>query len=559
MVIGKINRVFEKYGAIIFALFAVLIIMAFMPGLSGLFMGTGTSNDVGKYYNESISLNELQLEHNQYATAIALQYNATPGQVKQNVTLEQFFDTLCMLKKAESLGLKVSQNEVAEFIHKIGSLQTEKKFDKDKFDDFINNNNIKKDLLDAGIAKIILTQKLQEYMTDNIVVTDNEILNHYNYLNEEITVKKAEFKAMDYLKDIKIDDTKLEVYLTENIKSYMTPKQYKVQLASYLYSDFEKQAVVSAEEIKASYDKNKDTYKKPVDPKAKKEETKEEYKNLKEVEKEIKKNLISEKAKEIALNASQLFATEAYKAIEDTELALQLDVLKQFAITNKTSLKLTDWFSSESKKAINEEYAILTSIEKIDKEVPLTNAVKGSKGVYVAYLLETKASEKPLLKDVKEKVTSAFKAEKSKALAKEAATQFAKEFSEALTKGTAFDKIKDTDKFVKNLPFIRKTTQMDQRTLAMYMQYRIPLPENMTINNLIKNIKVNEISEIGVNNRNGNPLIVYLEKTELPKIEDFEKVKETIKTAVVNAKMMAISKEFQDSLKANCGLYSKEK
>ncbi len=562
MMIGKINGIFDKYGKIIFSLFAVLIIMAFMPGLSGLFLGGTSSATVGKCFGESISINQLQLSRDKFATAVALQQGSNPAQMKNRLNIEQFFNILSATKAAQNYGIKVSEKEIADYIYKSTSMQTEGKYDKKKFENYVELYNINKVFLDEGIHDLIIYNKLRAFIQDLAISSDAELLNNYNFSDAQLIIKKAEFAMADYLKDVKIKDEELKTYFEENIVKYMLPKNYKVQLISYAHSDYENKKEITEDELKAYYDKNKEQYKKTPPPikegETEKKDIKVEYKSLKDVKENIItsiKSTRSQEAKKVALEKAGKFADKVYDEIQDLPKKNKYKKFQEFAKTEKVNSKITDWFSLDNQKAIDNQPAILNAIEKVDKEIPLTIAIQGSKNAYIAYLIEIKEPTKPELKNVKEEVLSNFKNEKAMALSKEAAAKFANDFSKALTEGTVFNKIKGFEKFTPVNPFSRKSANLNPQMLAMYRQYNIPLPESMQLIKLLNGVKVNEISKVGENAKNGNPIILYFEKETLPKQDNFEQAKDSLK----GSKWQIVDKDFTEYLNSNCFLYTNEK
>lgn len=110
------------------------------------------------------------------------------GDVAKEKILDMLVDTKIQLKKAEEMGIKVTDEEVNTEIE-----NAKKYFEtEEKFNEFLKEQNMDLDYFKDSVRKDMIISKLREKMTENITVTDAEIKTYYDaHLNEFMQVKAS--------------------------------------------------------------------------------------------------------------------------------------------------------------------------------------------------------------------------------------------------------------------------------------------------------------------------------------------------------------------------------
>ncbi len=519
MVIRSLNVMFQKYGKFIFGIFAILIIMAFMPGLtdmvSEMFGGKGSSsNDVARIFNKSISMQQYQKHVDRLSMSMGMRFGQGPDTVRTWAG-RQAMQSLFMLKAAEKNGIRVSDEEVKNFILDGFSFKTDGKYDQEKFEKYLKTKIVdagysKKDL-DRGIKESLMVQKYQTMISNLVEITDDELMNYFNSLNEKFTVKKVEFKISDYLEKVQTSDDKLKAYFETEKENYKMPAQYKVSLVKFEYNAYEKDVKISELDIQNFYDKNKEV----------------KYKNkpLASVQTEIKIQLTKEQSQILAFEAAKSFEVDFAEQIEDLDdkgTAMFPTFSKGLLVIN------TDWFEENimNVKGIEGEYQVIQAIPKIPSNTKLSEAVKGRKAAYVIFMQGKKPQVQAELEQVKDKVMSDFKHLEATNLARNAAKEYSLNISTELETKKKLSDITNSNKLKNLKAFTKKELTPSSMKNAI------------EVLNLASETKIGEISK--TEDVIDGTIAVFVVNRVLPKPELFEKDKKGIEAEYKKYKTQAV-------------------
>ena len=151
-------------------------------------------------------------------------------------------------------------------------------------------------------------------------------------------------------------------------------------------------------------------------------------KTEKEVSAQIKSRLVDDASEKLAKNQAQTFAVAVYKLIESGSSASSAKsagiTFDAYAAKNKYTVHdVNEWVTAQTKVIprmgkVSEVTAILG---RLYKDQPISNAVKGSNAYFVVCLTDKQDARKASFEEVKDKVTSEYKAHKAAELAQNAA------------------------------------------------------------------------------------------------------------------------------------------
>ncbi len=568
MVINILNQFIDKHARIIYGIFAILIILAFMPGAVSMLTGSGqsmSSSSVGKVFQEDVTIDDLRSNARKSSIMMSLQYNAPfKSQPVTNDNLKDMLSQYASLIVAKKRGFYADDAEVAEFIQTLPHFKEKNIFSYQKYDKFITEKmdkyGVSKLEIDNAIKVYLILNKLQKSITENIFVTESEIKTFYNIWNEEIVIKKALFKTDDYKSKVKVDDTKLQAYLDEHKVNFQIPAQYKVATVKFDNSAYlaKAQGLVTDKEIEEYYNGHKYNYiKKPAEKDSKKEKDskeppKTEYKPLKEVSDEIKTVLVTKKSEELALEKAKVLSNIVFEGISELPQKEHYNKFIEIAEKAKQKVVVSDWFNVESTKVKGFDGEIVfRDVPKIDKEYKVSNALKGIKSSCVTFLTDEKSANFATLSQVKEDVKTAFVKVNAANLADTDARAFIAEIHKELEKGSEFSKIKGIEKF-KDSPSVKRNMMdlqfmMNPRYAKYYNQYQ-------GANKIIHNTPTGQISEAS-KTRTGTD-VVYVVERKLPDVKKLEE--EKIKQQLIGIKSQVAFGNFLKWLNENSRAYTKK-
>ena len=158
MAIKKLNSIFHKHSRVLLLGLAVLVIIPFILGdVNPGGCNDSSNTEIGVAYGEKVSVSDLR----KFAQTLML---TNPS---RNDDWQQLFNQYCYVKRAEQMGLVVSDDEVAEELRK--SFRTEGTFSKEKYDKFLKDNGLTEEYL-----KLMVRTQLGE-KTPGREITDKEV------------------------------------------------------------------------------------------------------------------------------------------------------------------------------------------------------------------------------------------------------------------------------------------------------------------------------------------------------------------------------------------------
>jgi peptidyl-prolyl cis-trans isomerase D len=176
-----------------------------------------------------------------------------------------------MLQEAKNLGLKVTNEDLRQFLHTgmFGQIlfPNGQFIGDDKYADLIQNNfGISRQDFEEQLKKELLINRLQQTVTGGVAVTDEEIRANYRKQATKIKIQYAVLKSEDLLKQINPTDAELQDYFKKNAARYATaiPEKRKIQYIAFDGSQVPGGTPqVSAQEIQQYYTANQKNYEVP--------------------------------------------------------------------------------------------------------------------------------------------------------------------------------------------------------------------------------------------------------------------------------------------------------
>ena len=252
MVIKKLNTFFHRNSRWLFGAFTIVIIVSFLgfltPGTFGFGdMSNPGSISMGTAYGESVTYNELR-EIGRNVSVFSEVFNGVP--ISRDLPNENIFIFACINRKAEKMGLTVSDKEIAALIRRAPAFQKNGSFDKAAYDTAVKNlrrNGISQDDLYAACRQQLLLEKFQKELTGGISVTQGEAEELYRKLNTTYFVRVIEFPAAQAA-SVKVTDAEVQKYFAGHRSAYTIPGKVTALVAAFPYKNYRNAAAKLATE-----------------------------------------------------------------------------------------------------------------------------------------------------------------------------------------------------------------------------------------------------------------------------------------------------------------------
>ncbi len=176
--------------------------------------------------------------------------------------LDQLVDRALMLQAAERLKIKVSDEELAQSISNISAFQTAGVFDNQRYLNALRRNQLSPETFENQQREAITINKLQNFISGNIKVSDVEAQQWYKWNNAEVDIDYVLVEPKQ-IENIEPTADEIQEYFETHKEKYKTDPEIKVR---YLYLNPEGYAAkvtVAEEDISDYYESNLEEFKSP--------------------------------------------------------------------------------------------------------------------------------------------------------------------------------------------------------------------------------------------------------------------------------------------------------
>lgn len=180
-------------------------------------------------------------------------------QLKQKA-LDSLINKKLISQEASRLGLKVTDNEVADAIYNYPAFQVNGEFDENRYRSLLNYSRMEPADFEAGIGSELLGDKIQQFIKSFFPIIEEEVINYYTYQYEKINVGFVRFDPEDFKEKIQVTQTHKEDYFKEHKEKYRIPAQIKIAYIAFDPSDFENKVTIPEQEIADYYEYNPERF-----------------------------------------------------------------------------------------------------------------------------------------------------------------------------------------------------------------------------------------------------------------------------------------------------------
>ena len=207
----------------------------------------------------------------------------------ENRAFNSLVNEKLIAQEAKKLGLEVTEKEVQARILAYPAFQFKGRFDEALYRSLLQQNRMKPEEFEAEISRQLLREKVEQFLTTLLPVTDNEVLDQYTYAQEKIKIGYVHFLPDTLKKAVKFDPAGLDTFFKDHKEDYRIPEKIKI---AYIVLDpeaFKESATPSDQQITEYYEDNLNTFRQEKEVKARhilfkltKDMSEEEEKKVKE-------------------------------------------------------------------------------------------------------------------------------------------------------------------------------------------------------------------------------------------------------------------------------------
>jgi peptidyl-prolyl cis-trans isomerase D len=175
-------------------------------------------------------------------------------------TVENLITEEVLLKEAERLGLMPSEAELAErirtqlnFVFEQGGIQAYQNFVRQRFQRSVP------EFEEAVLRDLVIQMRLKRLVTDNVLVSDEEMKRVFKQSNDKVQVEYVKVPAQSFRSQVQPDEAKIKEFYEQNKSRYMTQETRGVKALRVRAADIPEPQISDAE-LRAFYDRNLSRY-----------------------------------------------------------------------------------------------------------------------------------------------------------------------------------------------------------------------------------------------------------------------------------------------------------
>jgi len=254
-------------GSWIIKFILIVIILAFIPFGYGIYQDR-RGTPVATVGEEPIFFEDFNRVYNTLLAQVRDNYGGNLDeevlaslQLKKRA-IDQLIERKLLLEEAKRLGLKVSEQEVAQAIGSIEVFQTAGVFDPRRYEYVLDRNRMTTDMFEAQQREDLLLAKLQRLITEGVKVSDDEARQWHDWQNASLNLQ---FVKVPYSRYQQIDpgDEEIREYFEANRENYRTERKVKARYMVFPAERYREQVEVTAEELREYYDTHPDEFHTP--------------------------------------------------------------------------------------------------------------------------------------------------------------------------------------------------------------------------------------------------------------------------------------------------------
>ena len=254
---------------ILIAIIAVVFIFYF-----GYSFTSNEGTKVAEVNGEVISYPDYQNAYNNLLKNLQEQYqnmwsdNLIEVFDLKNRALEGLIENKIIAREADKIGLDITEKEIREKIMTYSAFQYDGKFDENRYKAVLENNRTDPDDFEETVAQELLQAKLIQFLLTFLIVSDQEVLDQYTYLNQKVKIGFIQFPLKDFRDSIKMDQALMTKYFEEHKEGYRIADKIKIAYIAVHPQDFRDQVKLEDQEIDDYYEDYQDKFKQEKQVKA---------------------------------------------------------------------------------------------------------------------------------------------------------------------------------------------------------------------------------------------------------------------------------------------------
>ena len=173
--------------------------------------------------------------------------------------LNQLIERAILVNEAQTMGFRVSDEELAAYIRIIPAFQSSGGFSRSQYEQVLAQFRMTPEAFEAAQRDDLLIQKLSDVLTRAAKVSEGEAVDWYNWQNAKLNLAYVLFKP-DQAEIVDPADEETKTYFDENAKRYQTPPKRSANYLVFRPDDHRSAIRPTAEDVALYYEEHMDEF-----------------------------------------------------------------------------------------------------------------------------------------------------------------------------------------------------------------------------------------------------------------------------------------------------------
>lgn len=263
------DRLREGVNSIAVKIILGLIILSFVFAGVGSYITGGGNNAAAKVNNTEIGRGAFEQEYTSERNRMQSQMGdyfanllADPAYVQsfRKSILDRMINQVLLEQYAESLGMRISDEQIRSQILRMQEFQNDGKFDQDIYAATLRRAGFSVDSFAEYLRRDMTRQQVLSALQNSEFSLAAEVDAQNALLTQTRDIRTIVFNIEDYAKNVELTDSELQEYYDANSSSYTRPEQAKVAYIELSAQALKDQIEISDEKAEQYYYENIDKY-----------------------------------------------------------------------------------------------------------------------------------------------------------------------------------------------------------------------------------------------------------------------------------------------------------
>jgi len=180
-------------------------------------------------------------------------------EIKQSI-LENLITQHFLTKQADTAGLMISDQQLAQIIGGIGAFQKDGKFDKKVYESVLRSQKLTPVMFEARVQQQFGISQLTDAYTNNGYASTSATARLVRLSEQQRVISISQVATDSFLSQVKVDDAAVKAYYDKNPAEFKTPEQARVEYVELSAEALLSQVEVSDDELKEYYKHHQQEY-----------------------------------------------------------------------------------------------------------------------------------------------------------------------------------------------------------------------------------------------------------------------------------------------------------